>query len=93
MKKEILTYVISSIPYLFAGYLLGNGLTDIRKDEREKTIKEVLEYVESTETSGSDYWAELIKKHFLSSDPMEELAKLLDENKELGRQLKECKKK
>ena len=92
MKKEILTYVISSIPYLFAGYLLGNGLTDIRKDEREKTIKEVLEYVESTEISGSDYWAELIKKHFLSS-PEDELAKLLDENKELGRQLKECKKK
>ena len=55
---------------------LGNGLIDIRKDEREKTIKEVLEYLGSIENSGSDYWAQFLQKakmHFLPS-PEDELA-------------------
>lgn len=63
---------------------MGNWITKTLeqslKEERKKTIKEVIEYVESVEISGSTYWTGLIKKHFLPPDPVEELANELITN-------------
>lgn len=60
---------------------LGNGLIDIRKDEREKTIKEVIEFFENginSHPTSHREWTVLqqAKKHF-APDKLEALAEKL----------------
>jgi hypothetical protein len=58
----------------------GNGLIDIRKDEREKTLDEVISYIGEMSVMVSQRGVlERLKQKFLAPDPVEELAKELRE--------------